>query len=183
LREPIKRSLAGAGQTVEQSLAGAGQTVAVTATLVELHKISLESCAGADRLSRKKAPCIKEQKCAQFVLWGLCVSRDCRHTDCLPAPTRNSLVYFIKIFHNLPCFISTSNCGPRMNWHTFSYFSPTIRYKLRSREGGQNEWNLLRAGTIVVQRAALSINQDALHAVQNCILTGYLMLCIVLVKQ
>jgi hypothetical protein len=36
---------------------------------------------------------------------------------------------------------------------------------------------------VVVQTAALSIKQDAVHVVQNCILIGYLMLCIVLVKQ
>ena len=55
------------GGEVEQSPAGAGQTVAVRATVIKFNKISLESCAGADRLSRKKAPYIKEQKCAQFV--------------------------------------------------------------------------------------------------------------------
>lgn len=63
------------------------------------------------------------------------------------------------------------------------YFSPPIPCKLRSREGGPNKWNLLRAGTVVVEIAALSIKQEALHEVQNCILAGYLMLCIVLVKQ
>jgi len=65
----------------------------------------------------------------------------------------------------------------------FFYFSPTIRCKLRSTDGGPNEWNLLRAGTAVVQRAVLSIKQDAVYAVQNCIPIGYLMLCIVLDKQ
>ena len=167
-------------EPVERSMAWAGRTVAVTATFT---KFKLCRC---DRLSRKKVPYIKEQKCAQFVsgvLFGVCVSRGCRHTDCLPAPTLNSLVYFITTLHILPCFISTSNCGHRMNWQTFFYFSSTIRCKLRSREGGPNEWNLLRAGTFAVHRAALSIKQDALHAVQNCILTGYLMLSIVLLKQ
>jgi len=47
------------GGEVEQSLAGAGQPVAVTTALIKLNKISLESCAGADRLGRKKAPYIK----------------------------------------------------------------------------------------------------------------------------
>jgi hypothetical protein len=64
------------GGEVEQSLAGAGQTVALTATVIKLNKITLESCADVGRLSGKKAPYIKKRKCVQFVsgvLFGVCV--------------------------------------------------------------------------------------------------------------
>ena len=48
-------------------MAGADQTIVVIATIIKFNKISLESCAGAYRLSRKKTPYIKQQKCAQFI--------------------------------------------------------------------------------------------------------------------